>query len=422
MPAPVDAHDHGYGIRTLDFGWPDDALEPWIAGMRLRPPTDPYLEALVAFGRVALTGCGATMHCHNSLNIDRLVDEAGQVVRAARTCGIRLAFSCPLLDASSWVYGGPEALRGVLTDGEWSRIAAMVPRYAPIAEQLAAADTIAEANAGTSVDVQYGPIGVQWASDAMLEAIADASARTGRRIHMHLLESPRQRIWLDRRFPDGVLRHLDRIGFLSPRLAVAHGVHLRPDECELLAERGVIVVTNPSANLRLRSGIAPMPDFQAAGLEFAVGLDGSGLDDDQDIWREMRLARLLHGGRDLEPALHASAVFSAAIESGAKVVNQPAGRDVVVVDYHALTEDAIFDDLDEGEVLLTRMAARHVTDLVVAGQRVVRDRKLTGFDFEAARAELAGQARVALPKWASERDKARLLSGFIRRYYQREYL
>jgi 5-methylthioadenosine/S-adenosylhomocysteine deaminase len=398
LPAPVNAHDHGYGIRTLDFGWADDALEPWIAGMRLRPPTDPYLEALVAFGRMALSGCGATMHCHNSLKVDRLVDEAGEVVRAAKTCGIRLAFSCPLLDASPWVYGGPEALRAVLTDDEWNGIGGTVPRYAQIAEQLAAADAVIEAHAGEGVDIQYGPIGVQWASDAMLEATADASAQTGRRIHMHLLESPRQRVWLDRRFPDGVVKHLDRIGLLSPRLAVAHGVQLRRDECELLAERGVIVVTNPSANLRLRSGVAPMTDFRAAGLEFAIGLDGTGFDDDQDIWREMRLARLLHGGRDLEPALNAFAVFSAAIGTGVKVVDQPASRDVVVVDYDALTKDAIFDDLDEGEILLTRMAARHVTDLMVAGNHVVKHRRLTGFDFDAARAELAEQARAALPK------------------------
>ena len=142
MPAPIDAHDHGYGIRTLDFGWPDDALEPWIAGMRLRPPTDPYLEALVAFGRVALSGCAATMHCHNSLNAGRLVEEAGKVVRAACDCGIRLAFSCPLLDASPWVYGGPEALRAGIGADEWEWLAPLLPRYAPIAEQLSAVEEL----------------------------------------------------------------------------------------------------------------------------------------------------------------------------------------------------------------------------------------------------------------------------------------
>jgi cytosine/adenosine deaminase-related metal-dependent hydrolase len=421
MPAPVDAHDHGYGIRTLDFGWPDDALEPWIAGMRLRPPTDPYLEALVAFGRVALSGCAATMHCHNSLNAGRLVEEAGKVVRAACDCGIRLAFSCPLLDASPWVYGGPEALRAGIGADEWEWLAPLLPRYAPIAEQLSAVDAVAEAHGGNGVDIQYGPIGPQWASDALLEAIADASRRTGRRIHMHLLESPRQRAWLDRRFPDGVVRHLDRIGFLSPRLAVAHGVQLRPDECELLAERGVIVVTNPSANLRLRSGVAPMPDFGAAGLRFAVGLDGSGFDDDQDIWREMRLARLLHGGRGLDAGLEPGPVFEAAIEAGAAVVNQPVGRDVVVVDYTALTRDAVFDDVDEAEMLLSRMTARHVTELVVAGRQIVRDGVLANFDFEAARTELAGQARAALPKLRGERETARRLARLIGDHYRREY-
>lgn len=93
MPSPVNAHDHGYGIRTLDFGAVDDALEVWIPGMRLRPRTDAYLEALVAFARLAQTGVGATMHCHNSLNINRLGDEAAAVIRAAGKSAF--AWDCP---------------------------------------------------------------------------------------------------------------------------------------------------------------------------------------------------------------------------------------------------------------------------------------------------------------------------------------
>lgn len=418
MPAPIDAHDHGYGIRTLDFGCMDDALEPWIAGLRLRPPTDPYLEALVAFGRVAASGCAATVHCHNSLNADRLVEEAAEVVRAARTCGIRLALSCPLLDTSPFVYGGFEALAPSLGEAERQRVAALLPRYRSVAAQMEAAEEIARTLSGDGVDIQYGPIGPQWASDGLLEAIAEASERSGRRIHMHLLESPRQRRWLDQRFPDGIVRHLDRIGFLSPRLAVAHGVQLRPDECELLAARGVIVATNASANLRLRSGVAPIAAFRRAGLRFAVGLDGTGFDDDQDIWREMRLVRLLHGGRELDPALPAAEIFQAAIGNGGLVVNQPAGEDIVVVDYGALTRDAVFDDLDEAEVLLARMSARHVTDLAVAGRPVVRDGALVTFDFDAARAELVAQARAALAGLDARRDDARLLAGIVRRHYR----
>ncbi len=418
LPSPVNAHDHGYGIRTLDFGGVDDALEAWIPSMRLRPRTDPYLEALVAFSRLALTGVGATMHCHNSLNIDRLAEEARAVIRAASDVGIRLGLSCPLLDFDPWAYGGgPERLRPFLSEEDWAALAPTIPRYAPISRQIEAVLRVAEENANPLVDVQFGPIGPQWCSNSLLEAVAEASAESGRRIHMHLLESPRQRLWLDRRFPEGIVRYLDEIGFLSPRLAVAHGVQLREDELELLAERGVQLVSNPSANLRLRSGVAPLPDMLRKGPEFAIGLDGTGFDDDQDLWRELRLAYLLHGGHDLTRTFTAASLFDAAIRTGAKVLNMPAAEDYTIVDYAALTTDSLFDDLDEAEVLLTRMSAAHATGLVVAGRQVMRDGRLINVDFDAASRELLAQARADLPCLRQERPRALALAEAVRRYY-----
>jgi cytosine/adenosine deaminase-related metal-dependent hydrolase len=419
LPSPVNAHDHGYGIRTLDFGAPDDALEVWIPGLRLRPRTDPYLETLVAFGRLARTGVGATMHCHNSLNVDRLVDEAKGVMRAAADVGIRLALSCPLLDHDAWAYGGgPERLKPYLADNDWNALAPSIPAYAPIATQLAAVEAAAAANSSPLVDVQYGPIGPQWCSNALLEAIAEASAGSGRRIHMHLLESPRQRAWLDKRFPQGVVRHLDEIGFLSPRLAVAHGVQLKPEEYELLAERGVQLVSNPAANLRLRSGVAPIAAIAAhGGPAFAIGLDGTGFDDDQDLWREMRLLHLLHGGRGLTRRFTAGQLFDAAIRTGAKVVNAPPGEDFTIVDYEGLIDDSLFDDVDEAEVLLTRMTAAHARALVVSGREIMRDGQLTGIDFDAARRELKLQAMSDLPRLREQRPLVSALSEAMRSYY-----
>ncbi|NEI73856.1 amidohydrolase family protein [Rhizobium lusitanum] len=419
LPSPVNAHDHGYGIRTLDFGAIDDALEVWIPGLRLRPRTDPYLEALVAFGRLAKTGVGATMHCHNSLNVDRLADEAGAVMRAAGDIGIRLALSCPLLDHDAWAYdGGPQRLKPFLSPGDWQALAGTIPDYAPIRTQLAAVEAVAAANTSPLVDVQYGPIGPQWCSNALLEAIADASAAHGRRIHMHLLESPRQRLWLDRRFPEGVVNYLDKIGFLSSRLAVAHGVQLRPDELELLAERGVQLVSNPSANLRLRSGIASIASAVAlGGPAFAIGLDGTGFDDDQDLWREMRLLYLLHGGRSLTRQLPAGSLFDAATRVGRRVVNASNAEDFTIVDYRALMAEALFDDIDEAEILLTRMSARLAKGLVVADREVMREGKLTGIDFDAALSELLAQARADLPRLEKQRPLVNALSEATRAYY-----
>ncbi|WP_113177636.1 amidohydrolase family protein [Rhizobium sp. AN80A] len=419
MPTPVNAHDHGYGIRTLDFGAVDDALEMWIPGLRLRPRTDPYLEALVAFGRLAKTGVGATIHCHNSLNVDRLVDEAGAVMRAAGDVGIRLALSCPLLDHDAWAYdGGPQRLKPFLSADDWQALESTVPSYAPISALLAAVEAVAAANSSQLVDVQYGPIGPQWCSNALLEAIAEASAHHNRRIHMHLLESPRQRIWLDRRFPEGVVTYLDNIGFLSPRLAIAHGVQLRPDELELLAERGVQLVTNPSANLRLRSGIAPIASaLEIGGSVFAIGLDGTGLDDDQDLWREMRLLYLLQGGRNLTRRLTAQDIFDAAIRVGGQVINANEADDFTIIDYQALIAEALFYDLDEAEVLLTRMSAKYARGLIVAGREVMRQGELTGIDFDAASSELGAQARADLPRLEKQRPLVRALSEATRAYY-----
>jgi len=419
IPSPVNAHDHGYGIRTLDFGAVDDALEVWIPGLRLRPRTDPYLEALVAFGRLARTGIGATMHCHNSLNADRLVDEARAVMRAAGDVGIRLALSCPLLDHDAWAYdGGPQRLQPFLREDDWHALSGTIPNYASVDTQLAAVEAVAAANTNPLIDVQYGPIGPQWCSNALLEAIAEASALHGRRIHMHLLESPRQRIWLDRRFPDGIVSYLDRIGFLSPRLAIAHGVQLRPDELELLAERGVQLVSNPSANLRLRSGIAPIAStIEHSGPAFAIGLDGTGLDDDQDLWREMRLLYLLQGGHGLSRQLGACNLFDAAIKVGRQVINAAGAEDFTIIDYQALIADVLFDDVDEAEILLSRMSARYAKGLVVADREIMRNGLLTRVDFDAALCELLAQARTDLPRLERQRPLVSALSAATRAYY-----
>jgi cytosine/adenosine deaminase-related metal-dependent hydrolase len=135
--------------------------------------------------------------------------------------------------------------------------------------------------------------------DAILERIAEGSALSGRRVHMHLYETQATR----RNGPRPPIRraaaHLDAIGLLSERLTVAHGVHLDDADCALLAERGVHVSVNTSSNLRLRSGIAPVARFLRHGVRFGLGLDGMAFDDDEDALRELRVAWRLRaaGGR-----------------------------------------------------------------------------------------------------------------------------
>ena len=417
MPAPVNAHDHGYGIRTIDFAGYDDALEVWSPSLAMRPNVDPYLKATVAFGRLVSSGVCSTMHCHNASSTGDLVEEAGLVIQAAKDVGIHLAFSCPLIDSNPWVYDGPNALKPHMSPSVWESLSHAIPKYKMAKYQIAAVEAIAANHHGPGADIQYGPIGPQWCSEELLGLIADGSKNSGRRIHMHLLETERQRLWLDQKYPQGIIPYLDSIGFLSPRLSVAHGVQLRPEECDLMAERGVIVVSNPSANLRLRSGIAPVHDFRTAGLKYAIGLDGTGLDDDQDYWREIRLFYLLHGGRSLVRETSAQEVFDAAIHVGSQVVNRPKRNDCVLINYDALTKDAIFDDLEETEVILTRMTRQYVAGLIVDGKWVVENGKTVNIDLDECKKELRKQARSLSSQIEPSRNSVRQLQVAIRRYY-----
>ena len=68
----------------------------------------------------------------------------------------------------------------------------------------------------------------------------------------------RYRAWMDAEYPGGLVKHLDSIGLLSPRLSLANCVGARPEELELLAERGVTILISNSSNLHPSSGIAPV--------------------------------------------------------------------------------------------------------------------------------------------------------------------
>ncbi|MYE58723.1 MAG: amidohydrolase family protein [Alphaproteobacteria bacterium] len=425
LPAMVNAHDHGYGIRPPALGGSDDALECWIASFS-RATIEPRLEAAVAFGRMALAGIGATVHCHNSLVADNLESEAAGVALAAADVGIRIAFSCPVRDRNPWVYGDQHALLPYLPPDDRAGMEAVIADTGPALHLVEQVEAVAAAHETETFQVQYGPIGPQWCHDTTLELIAEASAANDRRVHMHLLESRRQREWLDATYPQGIVRFLDDIGLLSPRLTLAHGVHLTDDECALLAERGVTVAVNTSSNLRMRSGVAPVARFMQHGLRFGFGRDGCAHDDDQDYFRDLRLAWRLHNGTGLEPAFPPGRLFDAACRNGFRSIDgsddygevaRGARADLVVLDYAGMREDYLISDEDELDVVLTRATSHHVQSLLVAGHGVVSDGALTGLDLDDAERELTKSARRVAAMETEQAGRNRRRRDAVRAYY-----
>jgi cytosine/adenosine deaminase-related metal-dependent hydrolase len=276
VPLFVNAHDHGRGTGTVAAGIPDGPLEEWIGTLRHQPPSNQ--EDLVGRGcdLMVASGVGASVICPNPQD-----DDTGAEVMAAADAvisrGVRAAIVYPIADTIRDIQGRSRDAAG------WGA--------SEVARHLAEVEDIAAKFEGPLIDVQLGPVGPQWVSEATLAAVGRHAEMTGRRVHMHLLESRRQREWADATYPEGIVALLDRVGLAGPRVCFAHGAQLRPHEMAALAERDCVLSLNASSNMRLCSGTAPVALARQAGVDVAAGLDGLGLADDADYWTELRLLR-----------------------------------------------------------------------------------------------------------------------------------
>lgn len=412
MPPPADAHDHGRGLRTLAFGAADAPLEQWLPALSRQPWVDPYACAALAFARMAEGGICAANHCHNTQDGTQLLAEAEAVSRAARDVGIRIAFAMPFQDRNPNVYGDLDRLLVTLDPADRPGVIARARAMRSLETNMALIEAIGGLEHETFT-LQYGPVAPQWTTHATMAAIAAASAETGRRVHMHLLETERQRQWADAHYPGGLIPFLDSIGMLSPRLTVAHAVWLRADECALLADRGVTVSINLSSNWRLRSGAPPLQAIRAAKLGFGIGLDGMSFDDDEDMLRELRLVWHVHA-RD-PGAMPAAELFDAALRTGRRtivgadgggILAEGAPADLLALDFAAMTADCVHDDIDPIDILLGRMAAKHVRRLVVGGRDVVVGGRCVTVDAPGLEAEMTVAGRAAFA--ANRPDMARI--------------
>jgi cytosine/adenosine deaminase-related metal-dependent hydrolase len=430
LMAPLaNAHDHVRGLRPTALGAYDLPLELWLATLSNTPVCDPYLIAAAALGRQALGGCGSIMiHYTRPQRPAQLGEELGCVLQAVKAIGIRAAIAVSMRDTHPIGYGADDDILAALPGAAREAVAQrmLADRPPGVAELLRRFDDFAASLQDPLVDVQYGPYGLEWCSDALLRGIAERSALSGRRVHMHLLESPIQREFIDALHPGGPVRYLDSIGLLSPRLSVAHATALRPDEMELLAERGVTVSVNTSSNLHLRNGIAPMAEMARRRVPLATGLDGFTVDDDDDAFRELRLAYLLHRGVGLEPGLPLGTLLDAACHGGRFAVTGEALRetalapgapgDVIVLDRGTLDSDVIIDSAD-ADLVVQRATRRSMTQMFVGGRQVVRNGTLVGLDLPALQAELDAQARRNADGYRAWRPIARQWAETLRGLY-----
>jgi 5-methylthioadenosine/S-adenosylhomocysteine deaminase len=130
-------------------------------------------------------------------------------------------------------------------------------------------------------------------SDAGFAKVLTLAEQIELPIHLHLHETVQEIEESVQRFGMRPIERIRRLGLLSPALIAVHAVHLDAHEIELLAEHGCSLAHCPSSNLKLASGIAPIRELVAKGINIGLGTDGAASNNRLDLFQEMRLAALL---------------------------------------------------------------------------------------------------------------------------------
>jgi 5-methylthioadenosine/S-adenosylhomocysteine deaminase len=157
-------------------------------------------------------------------------------------------------------------------------------------------------------------------SRALLEGVAALSRAGLTLVHTHAAEQ-REEVEIVRR-ESGLsnVEYLHQVGLLSPRLSAAHCVWVNPQEQDLLAAQQVKVTHCPSSNLKLGSGLAPVPEMLGRGICVSLGSDGAACNNHMDMFAEMRLAALIQSARSGPGSLNARQALVMATRHGARAL------------------------------------------------------------------------------------------------------
>jgi cytosine/adenosine deaminase-related metal-dependent hydrolase len=179
-------------------------------------------------------------------------------------------------------------------------------------------------------------------TDRLLREVGERAKAEGFLVHTHASENLDEIALVAQRTGRRNVRYLDDAGISGPHVVLAHVIHADADERALLASRGTTVAHCPSSNLKLGSGICPVPEYRAQGIRVTLGADGAPCNDRLDVFTEMRLAALLPKVRLGPAALPAWDVVRMATAEGAEALGLNAGTletgrraDFILLDPHS---------------------------------------------------------------------------------------
>lgn len=298
VPGLVNAHQHGRGISQILMGYPDMALEPWIAARRKHGAPDIHAVTRLAAEAMLAHGVTATLHANYTYATGDYAQELAAQIAGYRDAGLRATVCVGLQDRGHVVYPDADEAAFIAALPQPARSLfnrAATPPYMPDwAASHALMDRLQAACDGDDlIRLAWGPAGPQWVSDHLWRAIAVDAGKRNIGVHFHVLESPAQAHAATHLYPGGTLAHLRALGVFEGPASCAHAVHMTEADMRIAADEGLVVVLNPGSNMRLFNGPPPVASLRDAGVRLALGTDNCALNDDEDLLAELRLAAAL---------------------------------------------------------------------------------------------------------------------------------
>ena len=312
LPGLINAHHHLYQTLTRAvpaaqnadlFHWLQTLYPIWA---RLTPE-GVYISALTGLAELALSGCTTVLdHLYIFPNGARLDDE----IRAAQEIGVRFHASRGSMSLGESQGGLPpdsvvEAEPFILKDSQ-----RLIEQYHDPAH-------------ASMLRIVVAPCSPFSVTAALMRESAALARAAGVRLHTHLAETRDEERFCLETFGQRPVAYMDTLGWVGPDVWFAHSVHINQAEIALYAQTGCGVAHCPSSNMRLASGIAPLRQYRAAGVNVGLGVDGSASNDSSHMLAEARQALLLARVQGDPAALTARQALELATLGGAAVL----GRD-----------------------------------------------------------------------------------------------
>ncbi len=224
-------------------------------------------------------------------------------------------------------------------------------------------------------------------SEDHLKAARAFSDRTGAPIVTHISETKREVEDSLKAKGASPVDYLERIGFLNDHVIAAHMVWPTEAEIEILRRRGVGVVHNPQSNMKLASGVAPLPKMLDRGVFLGLGTDGAASNNDLNMWEEMDTAAKLHKVFSGDPkVISAQQAFELGTIDGARAlhlekeigsIEKGKRADLVIVAREDLNQIPLYNIYSD---LVYATKAADVQSVIINGRIVMRDRQLLTLD------------------------------------------